>query len=526
MKRGPISSSLGAHIEIQGQPYQMPMPDIHDIPNKVRGAKKRFIRELPGAGSDENSEGPLISRFRRFVRKFLFKHVVPLSKAEWNSSLSCPKTRFERWIATTSYSGPRRRELIDLAEMNNYVLPRKFRGSKVKSHIKFETYPEFKEARWINSRPDTWKVNFGCLIKRVEEDIYKLPFFFKHLKESEKVDILCKRIDIPGCKFFESDYTAYESSFVPWLMEATSGQLYRYFYRNVPAAKKMIRQYMGVVCGDQSCMVRGVKVKCLARRMSGELDTSLANGFANLMLMLFIAEESGCSIKGLVIEGDDCLAAYTGNEPDIKIYSRLGVTIKFQQHERFSDASFCGLRFDPVDKKVIPDIRKTVKKFGWSNNKSVFVGDEYRRLLLRAKAFSLDHCYSGVPIVGALARYALRCTGRDGPGSVLKSMMKTRLLDTYELQRLSEVSAPTEFEAVGHRTRLMVEQHQGLTIATQIKLENWLDDQHVLGPLTHPAFGRLLNSFDRIYSLNHCRVLTGDETFKTVYDWFGSSKIG
>lgn len=145
--------------------------------------------------------------------------------------------------------------------------------------------------------------------------------------------------------------------------------------------------------------------------MSGDMCTSLGNGFTNLMLALFIAEEKQGLLRGLV-EGDDGIFA-TNFTLAASDYARLGFTIKIIEVADPCHASFCGI-ICTDDGDIIRDPRRFFSSFGWSAS---FLGcrASLTRELLHAKALSAMFETPNCPLVSELAWLALQATINTRP---------------------------------------------------------------------------------------------------------------
>lgn len=152
----------------------------------------------------------------------------------------------------------------------------------------------------------------------------------------------------------------------------------------------------------------GFSLCLLACRMSGEMNTSLGNGFTNLILFLFFMQELGNEDFCCVVEGDDLLAKVDGPLPSKEDYERAGFTIKVERHLKLSDCSFCGLVFDENEMICIADPLKIIMKMGWSSHLWTQCSKRTRLRLLKSKALSCYHQYRGVPIVQAFSWNILR----------------------------------------------------------------------------------------------------------------------
>lgn len=149
----------------------------------------------------------------------------------------------------------------------------------------------------------------------------------------------------------------------------------------------------------------GVSVDILGRRMSGDMNTSLGNGFTNWMLARFIIEEQqGKRLYGFV-EGDDGLFVTDGVLTK-EMYARLGFTIKIDTFDDPCVASFCGLVFSSAG-EIIRDSVKFLMGAGWTSS-FVHAGERVMDALLMAKCLSVLCETPNCPIVGAWAEEGIR----------------------------------------------------------------------------------------------------------------------
>lgn len=140
--------------------------------------------------------------------------------------------------------------------------------------------------------------------------------------------------------------------------------------------------------------------------MSGDMCTSLGNGFTNLMLAKFLAAEQGKELAGFV-EGDDGLFV-TEATLTAEAYQQLGFSIKIVELGDPCKASFCGMVFAESG-EIIKDPVKFLSTFGWTHS-FINAGAAVMDQLLRAKALSAIYEAPQCPILGQLARCALEKT--------------------------------------------------------------------------------------------------------------------
>jgi len=229
-----------------------------------------------------------------------------------------------------------------------------------------------------------------------------------------------------------------------------------------------------VIAGTNKCVFKHFSVELEATRMSGEMNTSLGNGFANLMLMLFMCEEVGSTFCDGVVEGDDGLFSITGPTPTKADFETLGLRIKLEEHNDISTASFCGIIFDSQDRCNLVDPRKVVMTFGWACSRYVAARDSKLRALLRCKSLSLVYQYPGCPIVQALGLYGLRITTEVSIGEMFR-VINTKGYNSYHRTReLASIGKQWKTREIGMNTRLLCERVFGISVEAQLDYEKYL----------------------------------------------------
>jgi hypothetical protein len=395
-------------------------------------------------------------------------------------------TSVEAWLEQTSYPYHRKLELLEKWNACSRILNAK-KHFKVQSFMKDETYPEYKHARGINSRSDEFKCRVGPIFRLIEKVLFKQDWFVKRIPVHLRPEYILGRLFKNGSKYVATDYTAFESMFVKELMQACEFQLYDYMTSELPEHEEFMTLMDTVLAGENVCVNKNFTVKLEATRMSGEMCTSLGNGFSNLMFMLFICEMNGNTDVVGVVEGDDGLFTMNGEFPTSEDFAKLGLIIKMDVHESIETASFCGLVFDREDLINVTDPREVLAGFGWGASK--YSGSRKSKLLtlLRCKALSVAHQYPGCPILGSLAQYALRVSrSHDVRNTILNWQ------NTYEREQLLEVLGSgkrgTDLYVIPPpRTRFLVEKLYGISVEHQLHIEQYLDSlmtvQHLSDPI-------------------------------------------
>jgi len=470
--RPPTMVSLGVHLE----GFAPPHPDPSCRITMQSGAFKRFCREVPIPDPE------YLARFRQFVKTWIEDNLTPLSE---DTDVS-----FEAWLEQTNYPQWRKDDLAQQWEDCKGVMTA--RHFIVKSFMKDETYPEFKHARGINARHDVFKCTVGPYFKLIENVLYQHPAFIKHIPVPDRPEYIKEMLYVLGGQYIATDYTAYESHFTAEMMESCEFQLYDYMTKNLPEHDKFMALCRDVIAGTNLCQYKMFDVLIEATRMSGEMCTSLGNGFSNLMAFLFVCHEKNSKCVG-VVEGDDGLFRVQGDLPTDEDFARLGFTIKIETHKRLEEASFCGIIFDLDDCVNVTDPADVLLNFGWAGQFHVN-GSRVRHLeLLRAKSMSFAYQYPGCPIIQSLAHYGLRVTKHI---DLARFMEKSRAINTYERDVLA-AAYENRFDVtrlpVPENTRALVERKFGIKIEEQIDIENYLDSLDVIQPLYHWTFDFIMS---------------------------------
>ncbi len=459
MFRSPVMESLGCHV-VGATPIH---PDHNDQNSMIAGGLKRIARHVPTPKRTE------LEGLRAFTKKFLKDYVSRIDP--------CADISVEGWLKNTNYPEWRRKELMDVWEKCGMVLSKK--DYNCKCFMKDETYPEFKLPRGIFSRSDAWKCFMGPITKLIEEIVYKLPWFIKHVPVPYRPEYIANMIYIPGAIYVATDYTAFEASFTREVMEVCEFELYEHCARDVRGGAEWLREVKKTLGGQNHCQFKRFNLNIPATRMSGEMSTSLGNGFTNLMIMLYLCEKLGSTCVG-VVEGDDGLFRINGEIPSDKDFADLGFTIKLEKHTELNKASFCGLVFDVDDKINVSCPREILLNFGWSKTPYVRARKTRKLELLKSKSLSFAHQYKGCPIIQSMAHYGLRMTKRV---EIRRFLNKERSLSMWDREQLlMALRNPIEKINVPMKTRLLMQDTFGVPVDMQIRIETYFDNLNSLVP--------------------------------------------
>lgn len=428
------------HCSVPG--YAPLCMDSNDPYTVQCGFAQRLLGEVPPTNT------ALISDLRAFVRDYCRSN---LRKADIMS--------FEEWLDSTTYNDARKHELIEAHDALLGGLPTKRQCQHVDSFVKSEFYPTWKHARIINSRCDAFKVWSGPLFKSIENILYEQPQFIKHVPVPDRPSVI-KNLRRAGAHYYQTDFTAFERHFVPEVLDAIECELYRHCLSGLVDVEYLCDALKG---RNKMRTRTGISAEVEGRRMSGDMCTSLGNGFTNLMLALFIASRKHGTLDG-VVEGDDGLFCSTVPISGADYYD-LGFTIKIDEIDDPCMGSFCGMVFSESG-EIIREPRRVMMGFGWTQS-FLSAGPTIMDELLRAKALSSCYETPQCPIVGALARLGLRLT---------RGVKPRRVVDGYHCY-------PDEFNIQPFRpsadTRNLFEQLYGISVATQLACEDAIDSNNL-----------------------------------------------
>ena len=171
--------------------------------------------------------------------------------------------------------------------------------------------------------------------------------------------------------FFCTDFSQFEATFVENLMSVEL-IVYRFLLRKHPRHDEIIKTIVSGMMGKNNIQFYSWIMNVSCKRMSGEMNTSVSNGFMNLLLTHFLLEEAGNKNYDSVIEGDDSLNYYDVRPPTSEEYREMGANIKIEYPDNISEASFCGQIFDPSDMDNVVNPLEALVTFGWVKNQYMF----------------------------------------------------------------------------------------------------------------------------------------------------------
>lgn len=478
-----LRSSLGEHDQherVSIGPRALivwPAPDVSSVDNSQKAVLGRVGAECPPM--DET----FVAQLERFVEWYLPNHLVPLAASD------VPSVR--KWLSESNYPLWRQMQLLHtwLKLMQMYYLPGVHLPKwvfKVHAFIKREAYDTFKWARGIYSRSDAYKCCVGPIFKAIEEKVFKLPAFIKMVPVCDRPAYLEKMFEACGGKEkIATDYKKFEGSFSRRIMKACEFKLYAYMVKNLgEAGQTWLRMVTSTQGGRNKIEFASMLISMEAGRMSGEMCTSLGNGFTNLMIALFLCKLHGSDPDKLpiVVEGDDGLFCPEHECPTVEEYARLGFEIKLERHQVASLASFCGQLYDPTALDVITDPYKVLCNFGWSFSDQR-MSSRLHASLVRAKADSLMAQFPGCPVVAVLGEHFQKLTA-SAP------KIRPTYGGVYDYHQDEVVQKP---RAIQSASRNLVEAKFGMCVQEQLAIEKHIRTL-TLGPITDALINNCLVS--------------------------------
>lgn len=435
-----------------------------DLENWNRGIIKRVAHEV------EYDLATCLD-FYDFVQREIIPRFTPLDYID-------PDTCFEEWMKISKYNTKRQERLRNLRQdFYNHKVNR----NKIfycKSFIKSEFYNDWKEPRIINSRDDIFKAMVGGLIVRVQDAVMKDHF----IKHHTPIEVAHMMYDLASRhKFvYETDYSSFEGSFKKMDMLNVEFKLFEHMLQNYPLELSLIREaYTRFNVCKYWDGHKNVYAKFAGSRMSGDMWTSLSNGFMNMCMIEYMkykfeqVNRVPVSLDYLV-EGDDGFIA-TDVELDFELVKKLGFQLKCERKDNVNDLSFCGIcMYKGV---LVPDANRIMNKFGYVHDMDAirWFGRGDRTLtkkmknMIHSRALSLMAMARGMPVLQAIAQQQLQFGGRMDP----------KYLDWWEKETydFSDAASMTALP-VSMDMRKFFEWRFGWKVERQLEIEKELEKCH------------------------------------------------
>ncbi len=416
--------------------------------------------------------------FAKFVKQFV-KDNYPTDREPYE---------FEEWLSRTNYSERRKEHLRRVKQRTDE--PGHILDTRVKLFVKDESYMEYKHARGIYARNDEFKVVFGPYVKRVEDVVYNDPHFIKHVPIENRAEHIKNLLYQINGTYIATDYTSFESNFDLQFNSICDRVLFNHIF-SLSRHKHKLNKLLDVLSGINRIDNRSISVLIKARRMSGEMNTSLSNGFANYMVFKFLTRN--CKYSNCIIEGDDCLGVVVGEPPKCSDYEKLGFRIKLETFTEFNKACFCGMLFEPNSLQFVKEPTKILLNTGWTSFIYLNSSTKTKRQLAKSKAMSLicevPHC----PIIGQFSR----------------AIMKSLKDDHYRIDKTNSynIELVKQFKMVNFAptlsTRVLFQELFNVSITQQLFIENYFETKWNYGPFYDNSISQLFSEVAYLYNSSY-----------------------
>lgn len=358
-KRQAVARDLGPTLNAT-----VPMADRYDQGNLAYAIKGRMLRELP----NHERYDLVRSTCRLVLRKQCSDKKIP-------SDFIIDRSKY---IDELPHNQNRKRQLhkadVKLKEDTSY------KYNKIEIHIKpNDVFEGFKKPRGIYARSDGAKVKYGSVIHQIEQKIFELPYFVKKVSVDKRARYIYDFMDGANDKaynYYVTDYSNFESQMNEDLMNVCECQLYKYISSENKECSEVMKEFCEVITGVNSCWAPNLSAWMRAKRQSGEVCTSLGNGWTNLIMAMTICRSHGIKFEDFrgVFEGDDGVIRTPKNVVlTAADWERFGMVIKIKKVPSITQAEFCGLIFNSEDLSNIKDPIWSLVTFGWSRSSLKFV---------------------------------------------------------------------------------------------------------------------------------------------------------
>lgn len=459
----------------------MPIVCTNDGKSSVLGVAKRVGLPTPPI------EKKTLKEFRGFVRRWLRRNLTPLP-LDTDYSL-------ENWLSHTHYPQWRKDELRRAwVECGGVLKPRHY---KCKSFVKVEWYEKFKYPRIINSRSDPFKCMTGPYFHAIEKAVFydqaTRKYFVKGVPVESRAKFIRERLEMDASVYACTDHTAFEAHMTPEILRACEFQLYSYMIApGTPGRSEFLSHVTRALAGQNTCESKYYTFSISGTRMSGDMCTSLGNGFTNMMVAFYTAWKAGLLCDG-IFEGDDGVMRFNATDrsklPKEEDFAKIGMHVKLEYVDNLNVAKFCGLISHRDLDQNLSDPIEILCKFGWTTSSAKAGGEKVMKELLRAKGLSLWYELRHCPIAQALARYAIRVTEGMRPRF---SVDKPGTMDWWDRQVMASYDPSEKYTPIDidERNRKLVHDLFGVSPTRQKLIEHYLDEKIDLSPIPIELIGR------------------------------------
>lgn len=481
----PCAVAIGPILE--SSPY---IANYRSTNNWYDGMRKRMTHDIA-------FDPHLMKDFKKFVGRYVTRY-EPLE----NFGISVESANLY-WLDPCKHYTVKRKDVLrsyitEYCEVGIDAFIREHRDFySCMSFIKREFYSEVKSARIINSRSDEFKALCGAHIKRIENVVTHTKHFIKTITLDERV----KRMTEIVQKYqyvFETDYSSFEGTQSQEFHQACEGQLFKHMLSNNPEVWRIIgpifdKEFREVCISIPS--KRNERMSFKGSRMSGDLWTSLGNGFSNMMVFLFSLHRLTRKLRltqaidaDWLCEGDD--GYFAANYDFSAIFQdtaeKLGLRMKVDHGEELNDVSFCSTCVGPGG-IAVPNFWRILEKFGYVFDDTIIMrySDKPTRAelnLLWAKNLSLNATSQGVPILQPLTIQLAK---------IIKPRTLRRKFFTYwEIEKYDILEWTIRETPITMEMRTFFAERFGVSVDKQLQVESFIRTMNTVRfvlPLRRPS---------------------------------------
>lgn len=464
----------------KNKPYALGLPfqtqdrfffsDPYDKLSLQIAVRKRIAPKMP------EIDVKFMQEFKEFVSKEV-KNFQPLPAITDEDAI------FEQWVQENNYTVKRNDYMRTLRERFYQQDSGRWRFNVIKSFIKRESYDDVKPPRFINSRSDYFKAIYGPYNHLIE----KIVFADKHFTKGYRPDQLPEKLkDLEGYRYYiATDYTSFESSFCRTLTQSCEELLWKWMLQH---NQRILDYVLATYCWSE-CKSKYYRIGVSGIRFSGELWTSLANGFTNYMVMKFLHHKANLELAG-VFEGDDGLVGINDiSRIHVEDFARLGFKIKFEVHKTLTECRFCQNAYSPFTEHQYISLKHLAKLGFTCNQQDILLAKthpEHPFKVLYAKAMSLYALSKHTPVINHVVVKLIKELGE-------KFRDEKLLIKEWNYYKNGKFYKEDILEHVTFDDRMAYQDLFGVTVEEQLWIEDYVDKYYKLGtvlPFDLRSFGQ------------------------------------
>jgi hypothetical protein len=353
----------------------------------------------------------------------------------------------------------------------------------------------------------------GPIFHLIEQALFQLKHFIKYVPVDERAKHINDNLNFEGCEYMATDFSHFESHFNSLIMRNIEFVMYRHMVKNLSNKNFFLTLIYDVLLGKNSCIFKNVKCSVLGTRMSGEMNTSLGNGFSNLMLILYNFNRMGLPEPPCRVEGDDGIIAVGPIRPTARMFAECGFEIKLEIFKHLNEASFCGLTYDPSNYAIMAEPMKKLLNFGWISQLYVQSNDKKLNRLLLSKSISSLINFPNCPILTEMSLMGIRCAKGVPLNHGSTSYDKKNISEQFKLYK-NYVPKTINFS-----TRLLFEKIYGWSINEQLEVEKYFLSINKLQPIEHPSIDDRVKNHEREFWQNYVICHTSGNKLNNPVLW-------